>query len=45
MTLIYKLGAQQGQLGVAAAGSMLLFLAIATITLSVNVWRRRVSIR
>lgn len=45
MTLIYKLGAQQGQLGVAAAGSMLLFIAIATITLSVNIWRRRVSIR
>lgn len=45
MTLIYKLGVEQGQLGVAAAGSMLLFLTIATITLSVNVWRKRVAAR
>ena len=45
MTLIYKLGVEQGQLGVAAAGSMLLFLAIATVTLSVNAWRRRVTAR
>jgi multiple sugar transport system permease protein len=45
MTLIYKLGVEQGQLGVAAAGSMLLFLAIGTVTLSVNAWRRRVAQR
>jgi len=45
MTLIYKLGAEQGQLGVAAAGSMVLFLAIAAVTIAVNTWRRRVSVR
>jgi multiple sugar transport system permease protein len=45
MTLIYKLGAEQGKLGVAAAGSMVLFLAIATVTISVNSWRRRVAAR
>jgi len=45
MTLIYKLGSEQGQLGVAAAGSMVLFLAIATVTLTVNAWRRRVATR
>jgi multiple sugar transport system permease protein len=40
MTLIYKLGLEQGKLGVAAAGSMVLFLAIAAVTIAVNSWRR-----
>jgi multiple sugar transport system permease protein len=41
MTLIYKLGLERGELGVAAAGSMVLFVATAGITVAVNVWRRR----
>jgi multiple sugar transport system permease protein len=41
MTLIYKLGLERGELGVAAAGSMVLFLATAAVTIAVNVWRRR----
>jgi multiple sugar transport system permease protein len=41
MTLIYKLGLEQGKLGVAAAGSMVLFVATAVLTLLVNAWRRR----
>ncbi len=41
MTLIFKLGLEQGKLGVAAAGSMVLFLAIAAVTWAVNTWRRR----
>jgi multiple sugar transport system permease protein len=45
MTLIYKLGLEQGKLGVAAAGSMVLFLAIAAVTWAVNGWRRRVAAR
>jgi multiple sugar transport system permease protein len=43
MTLLYKLGLEQGKLGVAAAGSMVLFLATAAVTIAVNVWRRRVN--
>jgi multiple sugar transport system permease protein len=41
MTLIYKLGLERGELGVAAAGSMVLFLATAAVTIAVNTWRRR----
>ncbi len=41
MTLIYKLGLEQGKLGVAAAGSMVLFAATALLTLVVNTWRKR----
>jgi multiple sugar transport system permease protein len=45
MTLIYKLGLEQGKLGVAAAGSMVLFAATAAVTLAVHTWRRRVAVR
>jgi multiple sugar transport system permease protein len=45
MTLIYKLGLEQGKLGVAAAGSMVLFLATAAVTIAVNAWRRRAAAR
>jgi multiple sugar transport system permease protein len=45
MTFIYKLGLERGELGVAAAGSMVLFLATAAVTLAVNAWRRRVTAR
>jgi multiple sugar transport system permease protein len=45
MTLIFKLGAVQGKLGVAAAGAMVLLLATAAITLAVNSWRRRAALR
>ena len=45
MTFIYKLGLERGELGVAAAGSMVLFLATAAVTLAVNTWRRRVTNR
>ncbi|MBN1171327.1 MAG: sugar ABC transporter permease, partial [Micromonosporaceae bacterium] len=41
MTLIYKLGLERGELGVAAAGSMMLFLVTALVTMTVNLWRRR----
>jgi multiple sugar transport system permease protein len=41
MTLIYKLGLEQGKLGVAAAGGVVLFLATAVLTLFVNRWRSR----
>ncbi|MBO3746542.1 sugar ABC transporter permease [Streptosporangiaceae bacterium NEAU-GS5] len=41
MTLIYKLGLQQGELGVAAAGSIVLFLATLTLTVVVQALRRR----
>jgi multiple sugar transport system permease protein len=41
MVLIYKLGLEQGKLGVAAAGSMILFVATAAITIAVHIWRRR----
>jgi multiple sugar transport system permease protein len=45
MTLIYKLGLERGELGVAAAGSMVLFIATATVTIAVNIWRNRVARR
>ena len=45
MVLIYKLGLEQGKLGVAAAGSMILFVATAAVTLAVHVWRRRAVVR
>src|SRR5256885_5449853 len=45
MTLIFKLGAVQGKLGVAAAGAMVLLVATAAVTLAVNTWRRRVALR
>ncbi|MGN9908823.1 carbohydrate ABC transporter permease [Phytohabitans sp. LJ34] len=41
MTLIYKLGLQRGELGVAAAGSVVLFLATAALTVAVRLMRRR----
>jgi multiple sugar transport system permease protein len=41
MTLIYKLGLQQGKLGIAAAGSILLFLATVVLTVAVRALRRR----
>lgn len=45
MTLIYKRGLERGELGVAAAGSMVLFLATAAVTIAVHAWRRRVAKR
>ena len=41
MTLIYKLGLQRGELGVAAAGSVVLFLATVLLTVVVRLLRRR----
>jgi multiple sugar transport system permease protein len=41
MTLIYKLGLQRGDLGVAAAGSIVLFAATLLLTLLVQFLRRR----
>ncbi|SNS61988.1 carbohydrate ABC transporter membrane protein 1, CUT1 family [Streptosporangium subroseum] len=41
MTLIYKLGLQRGDLGVAAAGSIVLFVATLLLTLLVQFLRRR----
>jgi len=41
MTLIYKLGLQRGELGVAAAGSIVLFVATAVLTVGVQLLRRR----
>jgi multiple sugar transport system permease protein len=41
MTLIYKLGLQRGELGVAAAGSIVLFAATAALTVVVRLLRRR----
>jgi multiple sugar transport system permease protein len=45
MTLIYKLGLERGELGVAAAGSMVLFVATASVTIAVNIWRNRAARR
>jgi multiple sugar transport system permease protein len=45
MVLIYQLGLEQGKLGVAAAGSMILFVATAVITIAVYGWRRRAVLR
>jgi multiple sugar transport system permease protein len=41
MTLIYKLGLQRGELGVAAAGSVVLFIATVVLTVGVRALRRR----
>ncbi|MBN6053255.1 sugar ABC transporter permease [Nonomuraea sp. RK-328] len=41
MTLVYKLGFQKGDLGVASAGGILLFLATLLLTVLVQVMRRR----
>ncbi|MDP9845802.1 carbohydrate ABC transporter permease [Streptosporangium lutulentum] len=41
MTLIYKLGLQRGDLGVAAAGSIVLFVATLLLTVLVQFLRRR----
>jgi multiple sugar transport system permease protein len=41
MTLIYKLGLERNELGVAAAGSMVLLLATVVLTLAVQFARRR----
>ncbi len=41
MTLIYKLGFQQGELGVAAAGSIVLFAATVVLTVGVQLLRRK----
>jgi multiple sugar transport system permease protein len=41
MTLIYKLGLQQGHLGVAAAGSVVLFIATVILTIAVRALYRR----
>ena len=41
MTLIYKLGLERGELGVAAAGSMILLLATVVLTLAVQFSRAR----
>jgi multiple sugar transport system permease protein len=41
MTLIYKLGLERGELGVAAAGSVILLLATVVLTISVQAARTR----
>jgi len=41
MTLIYKLGLQRGELGIAAAGSIVLFLGTVVLTVAVRALRRR----
>ncbi|BCB78816.1 hypothetical protein ACFQ1L_13550 [Phytohabitans flavus] len=41
MTLIYKLGLERNELGIAAAGSMVLLLATVVLTLAVQFARRR----
>lgn len=41
MTLIYKLGFQSGELGVAAAGGIVLFVATLVLTVLVQLMRRR----
>ena len=41
MTLVYKLGLERNELGVAAAGSMLLLTATIVLTLAVRAGRRR----
>jgi multiple sugar transport system permease protein len=43
MTLIYKVGLERGELGIAAAGSVLLLLATVVLTLSVQYARSRAS--
>jgi multiple sugar transport system permease protein len=41
MTLIYKLGLQKGELGIASAGSIVLFVATVVLTIVVRMLRRR----
>ncbi|WP_246238420.1 carbohydrate ABC transporter permease [Acrocarpospora corrugata] len=41
MTLIYKLGFQRGELGVASAGGVVLFAATLVLTVAVQLMRRR----
>jgi len=41
MTLIFKLGLERGELGIAAAGSMVLLAAIAVVTIAVQAARHR----
>jgi len=41
MTLLYKLGLEQGKLGVGSAGAVLLFLATLVLTLAVQLMTRR----
>ncbi|MEV4164654.1 carbohydrate ABC transporter permease [Nonomuraea dietziae] len=41
MTLIYKLGFQRSELGIAAAGGIVLFVATLVLTVSVQLMRRR----
>jgi multiple sugar transport system permease protein len=41
MTLVYKLGLERNELGIASAGSMVLLVATIVLTLVVQTWRRR----
>jgi multiple sugar transport system permease protein len=41
MTLVYKLGLERNELGIAAAGSMVLLVATVVLTLVVQTLRRR----
>ncbi|SDI20333.1 carbohydrate ABC transporter membrane protein 1, CUT1 family [Actinokineospora alba] len=41
MTLVYKLGLERSELGVAAAGSVVLLVATVILTVAVQVWRAR----
>jgi multiple sugar transport system permease protein len=41
MTLVYKLGLERNELGIASAGSMLLLVATVVLTLLVQILRRR----
>jgi multiple sugar transport system permease protein len=41
MTLVYKLGLERNELGVACAGSMLLLIATVVLTVLVQLARRR----
>jgi multiple sugar transport system permease protein len=41
MTLVYKLGLERNELGVASAGSVLLLLATVVLTVAVRASRRR----
>jgi len=41
MTLIYKLGFQTGELGIASAGGIVLFVATLLLTVGVQLIRRK----
>jgi multiple sugar transport system permease protein len=41
MTLVYKLGLERNELGIASAGSMLLLVATIVLTLLAQIRRRR----